>query len=379
MGGNNKYRNLMENNFAVDNDEELSKRILHGSIMEAVENQLKEGNPPFVTEIFFSLQRKGYNRREARTVIASVLIEEMYYVLRDKREYDEKKYESALKKRNRTILNTVSIPYATYDIDEEINDSCRKIWDAISDDDEEEAAVLFLEIWPTLKEYVVHNLYRDTHSGVEKPDIADISKATEYEMDFESLILEMGMILHNTHRYQQAIEFAKEVLELFSWERTEPDSFKDDIGQALADMGKMEESDAWYEKWLKEEPDNGNCVNGYAFCHQFRGDLEGALKIVEAHMPTGEPVNFKYHNLYLRAAELYKEIGDVEKEKHYNRLLEESESGTIGDLWDYPEEEYVSKPVVKEKKIYPNDPCPCGSGKNTKNAAVKIRRGDLSE
>ena len=26
----------------------------------------------------------------------------------------------------------------------------------------------------------------------------------------------------------------------------------------------------------------------------------------------------------------------------------------------------VQKPIVKEKKVYPNDPCPCGSGKKYK-------------
>lgn len=28
-------------------------------------------------------------------------------------------------------------------------------------------------------------------------------------------------------------------------------------------------------------------------------------------------------------------------------------------------------PVVKEKKIYPNDPCPCGSGKKYKKCCGK--------
>lgn len=28
----------------------------------------------------------------------------------------------------------------------------------------------------------------------------------------------------------------------------------------------------------------------------------------------------------------------------------------------------IQQPIVKEKKVYPNDPCPCGSGKNIRNA-----------
>ena len=28
----------------------------------------------------------------------------------------------------------------------------------------------------------------------------------------------------------------------------------------------------------------------------------------------------------------------------------------------------IQQPIVKEKKVYPNDHCPCGSGKNIRNA-----------
>ena len=37
-------------------------------------------------------------------------------------------------------------------------------------------------------------------------------------------------------------------------------------------------------------------------------------------------------------------------------------------------EQKASTTIVKEAKVYPNDPCPCGSGKNTRNAAVKSNR-----
>lgn len=37
----------------------------------------------------------------------------------------------------------------------------------------------------------------------------------------------------------------------------------------------------------------------------------------------------------------------------------------------------VQKPIVKEKKVYPNDPCPCGSGKNIKNV-VENSNGDFN-
>ena len=34
----------------------------------------------------------------------------------------------------------------------------------------------------------------------------------------------------------------------------------------------------------------------------------------------------------------------------------------------------IQQPIVKEKKVYPNEPCPCGSGKNIRNAVKNNNR-----
>lgn len=36
----------------------------------------------------------------------------------------------------------------------------------------------------------------------------------------------------------------------------------------------------------------------------------------------------------------------------------------------------IQQPIVKEKKVYPNDPCPCGSGKNIRNAVEEKVSGE---
>lgn len=356
--------------FESGEDGNISKSIVSGSVMETVENQLRDHDPAFVTDIFLSVQKKGYNRKQARTLIASVLTKEMYHIVKERREYDEKKYESALKKRNRTLTCNTSIPNMTLPVEDEINECCNGIWVAVSEDDNEKAASLFLAGWPVMKEYVIHNLYRDTPSGVVKPDITDISVMTEYELDLDYLLPEMGMILCSAHRYQEAIDYCREVLELFQWESGDADSYKDDIGQALAGMGKNDESDAWYQAWLKEEPDNGSCISGYALCHQDRGDVEGALKIVEQNLPKEETADSDHLNLYTRAAELYHLAGDEQKADHYEKLLGQIASEEY-DFDYYENGIWEQKPVVKDKKIYPNDPCPCGSGKKYKKCCGK--------
>ena len=38
----------------------------------------------------------------------------------------------------------------------------------------------------------------------------------------------------------------------------------------------------------------------------------------------------------------------------------------------------VGNTVVSERKVYPNDPCPCGSGKNIKSVVVKDSVRDMN-
>lgn len=48
-------------------------------------------------------------------------------------------------------------------------------------------------------------------------------------------------------------------------------------------------------------------------------------------------------------------------------LIGDEETGYYGwSEWEEPEQ-----PIIKEKKIYPNDPCPCGSGKKYKKCCGK--------
>lgn len=353
------------------------KTLLNRNLLEVVDNQLKGHDPAFVTEVYQAIQRKGHVRKQAKTMIASVLLEEMYHTLKGGG-HDEKRYEAALRKLNRTVTPMTTIANVRLTVEDEINESCDEISDSVMDGDEEGAAASFLVIWPKIKEYVIENLYRDTANGVEKPMLMEIAPMTEYEMNFDSFLLEMGMVLRNAGYYDEAIQFSKEMLDLFSWGEGEADSCKDDIGQALADSGRLAESDQWYEAWLQEEPDNGNCVNGYAFCCQIRGEIERALKIVEAHLPQEETADAKYLNLYIRAESLYREVGNEERADYYQALVKQIDEMPVKQLnqysgmqGDFYAEDWKETPVVKDKKIYPNDPCPCGSGKKYKKCCGK--------
>ena len=101
--------------------------------------------------------------------------------------------------------------------------------------------------------------------------------------------------------------------------------------------------------------------------------MEKAERILLECIPEELPADYKYVDLYYRAEEFYRAKGDIEKEKKFASLGNLSEFGESSDPDDaFFDRLFKQTPVVKaEKKIYPNDPCPCGSGKKYKKCCGK--------
>ena len=66
-------------------------------ILEIVDNQLRDNDPPIVREIYDRLIVEGYSVREAKEKIGAVVLEEIYDVMKENQPYDEKRYTDALK------------------------------------------------------------------------------------------------------------------------------------------------------------------------------------------------------------------------------------------------------------------------------------------
>ena len=67
-------------------------------ILEVVDNQLQSHEIPEVKETFKRLISEGFSNQEAKKMIGAVLVAEIYYVLKNKRVFDEGKYISAIKR-----------------------------------------------------------------------------------------------------------------------------------------------------------------------------------------------------------------------------------------------------------------------------------------
>jgi hypothetical protein len=65
-------------------------------IFEAVENQIRKNDPPETKETLDRLIQSGQSREEALRLIAGVLANEMFEVMKSKRQYDNARYVANL-------------------------------------------------------------------------------------------------------------------------------------------------------------------------------------------------------------------------------------------------------------------------------------------
>jgi hypothetical protein len=75
----------------------LVNQNLKRSILAAVNNQLRENDPPITSMTLKRLIKLGYSEKIAKERIGAVLIEEIYNVMKNKESYDEERYSERLR------------------------------------------------------------------------------------------------------------------------------------------------------------------------------------------------------------------------------------------------------------------------------------------
>lgn len=78
----------------ADSDE---GQLVGEAIVEAIENQLKENDPPEVKSTLKRLMRMGESRENAIRFIASALSVEIFDVMKNNQSFNEKRYVNNLK------------------------------------------------------------------------------------------------------------------------------------------------------------------------------------------------------------------------------------------------------------------------------------------
>lgn len=74
----------------------LANQNLKRIILEVVNNQIRDNNPPITKVTLERLKKSGYTEQQAKEKIAAILIEEIYDVLKNHEVYNEERYAKKL-------------------------------------------------------------------------------------------------------------------------------------------------------------------------------------------------------------------------------------------------------------------------------------------
>lgn len=70
---------------------------LQHAILEVVENQIRDNNPPETKKTFERLLKNGYSEEDAKKLIGTAVVSEIFDILKKKEPHDEERYIRALK------------------------------------------------------------------------------------------------------------------------------------------------------------------------------------------------------------------------------------------------------------------------------------------
>ena len=74
-----------------------SKKRRRRMILEVVENQIRDKDPPETRQTLRRLIKEGFSREEAMELIGAVVVNEMYNVLKQKKNFNRKRFVAALR------------------------------------------------------------------------------------------------------------------------------------------------------------------------------------------------------------------------------------------------------------------------------------------
>lgn len=331
------------------------------TIREVVDNQLRENDPPCTKDVYEKLLYAGYSNSEAKDKIGAVVLSEIYDILKEGQAFDEEKYKSCLEEMLKKSIDFEDDYHIETEWDE-WDDLAEKGYECFEEQKAEDGLRFWQDAW---------NIFESTmEQSEEEYTLYGLMEELDYVYAIDGWLQDYEMELGNAGRYGERIAFCQKVLEIFDWRDEDDSCFKCGIGESLFREGKVAESYEYYEKWLAEEPQNENGINSYSWILFENGEAEKAYEVIR-RVTWGVSCYADNSILFMRAKQLAAYIGKKDESKWYEQQLDKFEESFRN--WEMGEDPIFDEftapkqvPVVKEKKIYPNDPCPCGSGKKYK-------------
>ncbi|MGN1275372.1 MAG: YecA family protein [Floccifex sp.] len=183
------------------------------------------------------------------------------------------------------------------------------------------------------------------------------------------------MLLQNTRRYKDVIAVNEQILKI-QWSRNDKtdlfhENAKREIADTYADMGEIEKAYRLYEEYLESDPLWGWGWIGYyrLFKYQKNPHYIDIMKDLCFGIQSGK--NYRdAEDLYRELSDEFAELGESDiskslKEK-YELEVDRKRNANRDSLMKSIEKLEKKIQINFGRKIYPNESCPCGSGKKYK-------------
>lgn len=79
-------------------EDENHNPYLRDSFLEVVDTQLKQNSPPETKRTYKRLLKEGYSKENAKILIASVILTEVYHTMKEDKPYDAERFIRNLNK-----------------------------------------------------------------------------------------------------------------------------------------------------------------------------------------------------------------------------------------------------------------------------------------
>ena len=385
----------------------MSNKILKSQMLQAVENQMKLNDPKCVNFTFQRLVAEGNTEQTAKEMIAAVLVEQMYFILKENVKFNEEEYEERLNRlgRERILDHAAALDETEHSVEELLdqiayNTGCfpkEAIEEIICK--KEEAIPVLLDVLRKIRDNP--EKYRDEHGYFahiyaayllaqfkEREayplliDILSLPDDLPYNL-FGDSILEVGSrILASVCGSDTSL-----IKSLAENEKAD-DYMRSQAIEALGILAlhnvlERDEVIAYYKKLIQETTVRDNpLVLAFlvcACCDIYPEELyEDIKKCYEEDLVDDSIINMEDVN---EAMNLTKD-DTLDKSRNEEKL--QFIENTVAELewWACFEEDYKKRmnsrqnfnsiqTITKQPKIGRNDPCPCGSGNKYKKCCGK--------
>lgn len=343
----------------------MENATLKKSILEIVDNQIEANDPPYTRETYETLVKVGYSQAEAKEKIGAVVLAEIYDKLKEGQPFDEKAYQYSLEDMLWQCLDDgeddIFIKWDKWD------ELVENGYDAFEAKRGEEGLRFWQEAWE-----LIESLKEDVP---EAETLYDLMESQNYVYAVDTWLQNYEKELRNAGYFGERIALCQKVLDVFDWREYDDSCFRCGIGDSLFRQGKIKDAYEYYENWLREHPRNVDGINSFSWFLFENGEAEKAYELVKK-ATQGISCYGDDAILFMRARQLAEELGKEEDirwfQRHldaFSKLLGQREVKEDDRFDEFTMPKQIQ--VIKGKKTYPNDPCPCGSGKKYKKCCGK--------